>query len=333
MYRKIYTDAQLRAKFVIYRHSQSYGKVGRQGMNGKPDSYSIRQLVDLTGLSEFTLRGWESRYGAFTPRRTSTGRRVYSAADIEKAILLRELTLRDYRIGEIAGFSYSKLRNVLEKKPVESNPAHARYQDEIDSVLKATSLQKWDEVEFNLNDISKGYKARVALRDIFAPLAHELGQMVGKGVVSISQEHIFSSLLKKTLYVLISKADPKKKSKRFVVAAPEGDIHEMGILIAHAMVVYSGFKSLYLGPNSPKKDLCETAHRYGASNILIGSTVSRREGAKEDFLSYFHFLDRNLNRNISVWTGGRNIIAIPIKARRDVLNFPTLVDLCRALED
>lgn len=84
-------------------------------MSKATDSYTIRQVVDLTGLSEFTLRGWENRYEAFRPNRTATGRRMYSQSDLQKAILLRELLLRDHRIGEIADLSVAALQDLLEE--------------------------------------------------------------------------------------------------------------------------------------------------------------------------------------------------------------------------
>ena len=71
-------------------------------------TYSLRQMTDMTGLTEFTLRGWELRYDAFNPARNETARRQYSSSDLQKAILLRELLRRDRKIGEIAALSISE---------------------------------------------------------------------------------------------------------------------------------------------------------------------------------------------------------------------------------
>ena len=46
--------------------------------------YTIREVSELLGLPLPTLRYWESRFTIIKPRRTSTGRRMYTSSDIEK---------------------------------------------------------------------------------------------------------------------------------------------------------------------------------------------------------------------------------------------------------
>jgi methanogenic corrinoid protein MtbC1 len=300
-------------------------------MSKATDSYTIRQVVDLTGLSEFTLRGWENRYEAFRPNRTATGRRMYSQSDLQKAILLRELLLRDHRIGEIADLSVAALRDLLEDESGESPQAPGPYKAQRENIFRHLSLQNWNELKDELRRATRKDKPLAVLADLIAPLVQELGQLVAAGIVSISQEHIFSALLKERLYVLSESARKGNKNARFVVAAPEGDFHELGILIAHAMLAHSGFPSLYLGPNTPKKDLGETIHRFGATHVLLGSTVSRKEGAKEDLYTFLHFLDRHLSRETSIWLGGRNAANPFGEVQRSVVRFSSLGQFEKAL--
>jgi methanogenic corrinoid protein MtbC1 len=300
-------------------------------MNKATDAYTIRQVVDLTGLSEFTLRGWENRYEAFRPNRTATGRRMYSQADLQKAILLRELLLRDHRIGEIAELSLGALRGLLAEKPGDTPQAPGPYRPQREAILRHLSLQNWDALKEELRKTTRKDKPLAVLVDLIAPLVLELGQLVASGVVSISQEHIFSSLLKERLYVLSDEARKASREARFVVAAPEGDFHELGILIAHAMLAQSGVRSLYVGPNTPKNELCETIHRFGASHVLLGSTVSRKEGAKEDLYTYLHFLDKHLSRKTSIWLGGRNASSPLGELERGLVRFSSLLEFEKAL--
>jgi DNA-binding transcriptional MerR regulator len=46
--------------------------------------YTIREVAELLDLPLYTLRFWESRFTIIKPRRTATGRRMYTASDIEK---------------------------------------------------------------------------------------------------------------------------------------------------------------------------------------------------------------------------------------------------------
>ncbi|NJL24882.1 MAG: MerR family DNA-binding transcriptional regulator [Calothrix sp. SM1_5_4] len=48
-------------------------------MRPSQEHLSIGTVARITGLSEFTLRAWERRYRALEPRRTPSGRRLYSS--------------------------------------------------------------------------------------------------------------------------------------------------------------------------------------------------------------------------------------------------------------
>ena len=68
-----------------------------------PGLYKIGVVSRRTGLSPATLRLWEEQYGLLTPERTRGGTRLYSEADIERALLIRTLTQkRSYTLEAIA---------------------------------------------------------------------------------------------------------------------------------------------------------------------------------------------------------------------------------------
>lgn len=300
-------------------------------MSKSSDSYTIRQMIDLTGLSEFTIRGWENRYTAFSPRRSSTGRRIYSQTDLQKALLLRDLLLRNHRIGAIAEKPLPELRALLHKETFAKTSSLGASEKFIHLTLQALSLQNWDRFENSMRHCTQSIRPREALTRYFVPLIAKLGEYVAAGTLSISQEHIFSSVLLEQLYHLRSSARKTNRSKRFVIAAPEGDHHALGISVAHSMIVLAGFRSIFLGANTPKKDLCETTLKFKATHVLLGSTVSRKEGANEDLYSYLHFLDRHLDSQITIWLGGRNSDTPPGQLSRELYHFSSLQQLDQVL--
>ena len=74
------------------------------------DHYGIGAVARLTGLTDHTIRVWERRYEAVVARRAANGRRVYTAADVEKLALLKRLTDEGLAIGQIAGSTTTELR-------------------------------------------------------------------------------------------------------------------------------------------------------------------------------------------------------------------------------
>ena len=59
-----------------------------------------------------TLRIWEQRYRAVGPITAPSGHRLYSAADVQRVLLLRQLTLQGHAIGSIAPLDAAKLQQV-----------------------------------------------------------------------------------------------------------------------------------------------------------------------------------------------------------------------------
>ena len=55
-------------------------------------SYDISVAARLTGLSPANLRMWEKRYDVVEPRRSQSGRRIYSNDDVRRLTLLKSLS-------------------------------------------------------------------------------------------------------------------------------------------------------------------------------------------------------------------------------------------------
>jgi DNA-binding transcriptional MerR regulator len=292
--------------------------------------FSLRQIVDMTGITEFTLRGWELRYGAFKPKRTATGRRRYSPQDLEKALLLRELVNREHKISLIAGKSAAKLKSMMGAETTHPLRSSEKFKPEIQDVMKSLALQDWLRLEAVISNAVSRAKPLVAIRELIIPLFEQMGLEVAAGRLSISQEHILSSMLKQSLNRLSSSKEIHSEVK-IVIASPEGDFHELGILAANAMAIQLGACSLFIGPNTPKNQLCETASRFGATHLLLGSTITKEEGAKDDFFEFVHFLDKNLPKNVCFWLGGRASQVVQLK--RETAHLASLLDLEQKLSD
>ena len=78
-------------------------------VKGEP-GYGIGAVAKLTGLTDHTIRVWERRYEAVVASRSASGRRIYSAADVEKLGLLKALTDKGIPISQIAASGVEELR-------------------------------------------------------------------------------------------------------------------------------------------------------------------------------------------------------------------------------
>lgn len=71
----------------------------------------------LAGLPVTTLRVWERRYGVVSAQKTSSGQRVYSAHDVSRLRLLRQLTHAGHAIGTIASLELESLQALITGMP------------------------------------------------------------------------------------------------------------------------------------------------------------------------------------------------------------------------
>jgi DNA-binding transcriptional MerR regulator len=66
----------------------------------------------MAGMPVSTLRIWEQRYQAVKPLTARSGHRLYSSAEVERVVLLRQLTELGHAIGALAGLDIDHLREV-----------------------------------------------------------------------------------------------------------------------------------------------------------------------------------------------------------------------------
>ena len=79
--------------------------------DGQP-SYRSGAAARLAGLSPETLRVWERRYDLSDTRRSAHGQRLYSAQQVQRLSLLKQLVDQGHPIGQLARLSIDSLRDL-----------------------------------------------------------------------------------------------------------------------------------------------------------------------------------------------------------------------------
>ena len=75
--------------------------------------YNIGAVARLTQIHPETIRVWERRYGLVLPKRTETGRRMYDEKDIERLLLVKQLTALGHTVSGLSPLSNKELRERL----------------------------------------------------------------------------------------------------------------------------------------------------------------------------------------------------------------------------
>ncbi len=75
--------------------------------------YNIGAVARLTQIHPETIRVWERRHRLVTPQRSDTGRRFYSDEDVERLLLVKQLTDSGHTISSLAHLGINDLKERL----------------------------------------------------------------------------------------------------------------------------------------------------------------------------------------------------------------------------
>lgn len=257
--------------------------------------YRIGVVSKLTGIHTDTLRAWERRYAAVTPKRGDGPNRTYDRADIARLILLRRAVDRGHAIGTIASFSDQRLRTLLGEQPGSGASPLAL----ITPVLEALYEFNYASMSEQLRRFAVMMDSGELVRQLVLPLMREVGERWHRGEISIAQEHMITSLTEQLLGTLLGMHRPNREATRLIFSTPAGHWHSVGILAAALLAAGCGLSPIYLGPNLPAKEIARAARRSGSRAVVVqlsDVSTSTEEQVRD--------LRRSLPHKVELWIGG-----------------------------
>jgi hypothetical protein len=94
----------------------------RADTDGGP-GFRSAAVARMAQMPVATLRIWEQRYGAVQPATAPSGHRRYSAADVQRVLLLRQLTGLGHAIGSLAPMDTAALRALVPDGAAAGTPS------------------------------------------------------------------------------------------------------------------------------------------------------------------------------------------------------------------
>jgi DNA-binding transcriptional MerR regulator len=301
------------------------------------DNFSIQFVSGLTGVGQHTLRAWERRYQTVVPERDSKGRRLYSQKELEKILMVQKLIGLGNKISELSKLTFEDIRKFYE----EYFPCDTKNSDLDNDQFDYELLLKMLIVElkkFNLNGVNRELEKIKELMNlktfglkVIAPLMREVGRLYGEGVISVSQEHAMAALVKFHLGKFLSENNNsyKEDQSNFILATPEGELHEFGLLVT-ALLCRHYKKNFYsLGTNIGVESLVEVATQLNSKAVVLGIVnlpQVRPQQAVREFLSSLG--NELASHNIELWLGGPIVSSDPfIPPLKNLKIFSSLEDL------
>jgi len=296
--------------------------------------FGINVISNASGVMPHTIRTWEKRYQIFTPERSQGGQRIYSEVDLDKAKLLVALIDQGHTISSLAKYSLQNLRSLLVVNKSEDSESDKKFISfEIKKLLKHLKKFDIDLAASVMQHLRLSIGVKEFIFKIVLPVIHEIEKLSFKGMYSVTQEHIISTIVRDQLHQ-INLANEGPNSDRFALVTPEGNLHELPILIAEIICHANRIPTNYFGASHPAECLSEAVNAIKCKTIVMGAISSVQWNYEENIVKYLEKVDEHLRINVEIMLGGGFKVDLPdFKNIEDVKFVSSFEDFDKMLID
>ena len=249
--------------------------------------HPIQVAARRSGLSVETVRAWERRHRAVTPKRTRNRRRLYRDADIERLRLLARAVRAGRRIGELAKLSTARLAAMVEEDEQAAllvpaaDPARPRTESVMgyfDECLEAIDALDPAALAGTLQHAEKALDEPVTLEELIAPLMEHVRDECRLSTMRMAHERLFRNVLRGHMARSACPAEPATGgSPRIVVSGLCVQADDLPLLrLAVAARAY-GWHPVYLGAGLAADEITFAVERAGARCTLLSAEPAEDE--------------------------------------------------------
>ncbi|MCB0361115.1 MAG: MerR family transcriptional regulator [Bdellovibrionales bacterium] len=233
-------------------------------MTDRHKGLSIGDVANATGISVYTLRQWERRYGFPASRKLESGHRRYSLDEVSRLGLVAKALGSGFKASQVVALTYNQISTLLE--------GHQTFHHEdlvVEHWLKC--VKTWESSKlmeyFNKDWSILGPIGFVAER--VAPCLKRMGEAWVHGEISISQEHFFTELLQSFLSKYWLVESDENSSDAFVLAALEGESHDLGLHMCAVVLAAAKKKIIFLGTPTPAEEIVASAQANPVKAVCL----------------------------------------------------------------
>ena len=216
------------------------------------NSFTIKDLENLSGIKAHTLRIWEQRYNFLRPSRTFTNIRYYSNEELKKILNIALLNKYGYKISHIDKMAEDEIRT----KILNLNQQEAQQERIVNDLVQYMVDLDIEAFENTLTEqiATKGIEKTIT--QVIFHYLEKIGILWMTNHINPAQEHLVTNIIRQKLIVGIDNiSTPLKIKKTVLLFLPESEYHEMGLLFMFYLLKSRGVQVYYLGSNVPLSDV------------------------------------------------------------------------------
>ncbi len=311
----------------------------------------IGELSRRVGVRPETLRAWERRYALMDPDRSSSGYRLYSAADESRVRAMTALLEEGLSAAEAAKLAREAPKVAGDSGPgateagraaqatgaalaVPLAPAVAGVGTSVPAPVDPPvmseareqiflALAGFDEDEANaiLDGVLARFSLDTALTGLVLPLLSEIGERWMQKSLTIAQEHFCTEILRGRL-LAIARGWGGGGGPLALLACAPNERHDLGLIAFGLSLRQSGWRIAFLGPDVPIATVADAAERLDPEAVVVAAIEPAR--FEESRSSLRAIADRHAllvagagaNTEVARSLGGAYLAGDPVEAAR-----------------
>jgi DNA-binding transcriptional MerR regulator len=228
------------------------------------NSFTIKDLANLSGIKAHTLRIWEQRYNFLKPHRTDTNIRYYSNNELKTILNIALLNKYGFKISHIDKMTDQEVKD----KILSLNQLQAQQERIVHDLIQQMVDMDMESFEQTLDEYISAKGIERTITQIIFPYLEKIGILWLTNHINPAQEHLVTNVIRQKLISGIEAVQtPLKSSKKVLLFLPEGEYHELGLLFMHFLLKSKGVAVIYVGASVPLKDV-EYVVRYKKPDYL-----------------------------------------------------------------
>jgi DNA-binding transcriptional MerR regulator len=251
-------------------------------------SFSIKELESFSGVKAHTIRIWEQRYQFLKPSRTITNIRTYSNDELKTLLTVALLNKHGYKISRIDSMQPDERR----QEALQLNDAEARAEQVVNDLIGCM-------IDLDFISFETILATHICQHDIFTTLSgivfrflEKIGILWQTNRINPAHEHVASCIVRQKLISAIDQLPvPGRTAPLCLLALPEGEYHELGLLFVYYLLKKRGLPVIYLGANVPLKDILYVVEQKAPAHLYMH--LSSFPG-KQNFLKYLQALGEQM---------------------------------------
>jgi DNA-binding transcriptional MerR regulator len=214
------------------------------------NSFTIKDLENLSGIKAHTIRIWEQRYSFIKPERTGTNIRYYSNEELKKILNVALLNKYGFKISHIDKMKEGEIK----EKILSLNQMEAQQERIVNELIQCMVDIDIEKLEMVLDKYIQARGIERTITQIIFPFLEKIGILWLTNHINPAQEHLVTNIIRQKLIVGIDGiVTSLKVNKTVLLFLPEGEYHELGLLFMYYLLKAGALQQSILAPVYPLK--------------------------------------------------------------------------------